>query len=106
MSRHNFSCGKMPGKYCFCLTSELSWNGLIATYCYIIKDEKECVQLAVQLPQTAAVFGPSTYCAVGTNSVILIQENIFFVVCMSKQVGLQHAPELQKCYVLHSVPML
>jgi len=26
--------------------------------------------------------------------------------CMSKQVGLQHAHALQKCYVPHSVPML
>jgi len=71
-----------------------------------MKDEKKCVRLAVQLLQTAAVFGHSTCCAVGTNSLILIQENLFFIVCMSKQVGLKHAPALQTCYVLHSVPML
>lgn len=35
MSRHNFSYGKMPGKYCLCLTSELSWHVLTATYCNI-----------------------------------------------------------------------
>ena len=52
------------------------------------------------------MFGPSTCCAVGTNSVILIQENLFFKVYMLKQVRLQHAPALWKCYVLHSVPML
>jgi hypothetical protein len=89
------------------------WTKLACVDCYILlynkgkyKGWKEMYSVGCIVVAESCKFGLSTCCAVGTNSVSLIHETLLYIVCMSKQVGLQHAPALWKCQALHSVPIL